>query len=195
VVLDSVGAMRLLVHLHSVIAGTLTLFLLLSLIVFAAAALALEILAAFVVGLGGGVDLSTCHLGIVDHGVGISSCGLATLDFLLLLLFLNTVLVSIGGQVGLWLVGREFGRSRVIGVPVSQVSDVSLADWADVPFDSKSRNSRLFRQNVAADLLEDWLGRWVGVQLLRIILIVDIVTDADELSAVIGTGEEDDGDA
>jgi len=64
----------------------------------------------------------------------------------------------------------------------------------NLPLDSEAGNSWLLGEDVAADLLEDWLGWGIGVELLRVILVVDIVADSNELATVIGAGEEDDGD-
>jgi len=61
----------------------------------------------------------------------------------------------------------------------------------NLPLDSEAGNSWLLGEDVAADLLEDWLGWGIGVELLRVILVVDIVADSNELATVIGAGEED----
>jgi hypothetical protein len=59
----------------------------------------------------------------------------------------------------------------------------------NLPFDSETGNSWLLRENIAADLLKDWLGWGIGVELLRVILIVDVVADSNELTTVIGAGK------
>mgnify|MGYP004190036849 CR=1 FL=1 len=64
----------------------------------------------------------------------------------------------------------------------------------NIPLDSKSGDSRLLCENVTADLLKNWLGWGVGIELLRIIFIVDVVSDTNKLSAIVGAGKEDNGD-
>lgn len=64
----------------------------------------------------------------------------------------------------------------------------------NVPLYRKAGDTWLLSQDVAADLLDDGLRRRVGVQLLGLVLVVDIVADADELAAVVGAGQEDDSD-
>lgn len=64
----------------------------------------------------------------------------------------------------------------------------------NLPLDSETGNSGLLCEDISTDLLEDRLGWWVGIELLRIVLIVDIVSDTNELSAIVGAGKEDDGD-
>lgn len=70
-----------------------------------------------------------------------------------------------------------------------------ICSGQDLPFDSKSSDSWLLRQNVASHFLKDWLSWWIGIELFRIVLVVDIVSDSNKLSAIVGTGEEDDGNA
>lgn len=65
----------------------------------------------------------------------------------------------------------------------------------NIPLDGEARDAGLRIQDIAADLLNDWLGWRVGVQLLRLVLVVDVVADAHELAAVVGAGEQNDGDA
>lgn len=64
-----------------------------------------------------------------------------------------------------------------------------------IPFDRKASNAGLLSKDVPANPIIEWLCRWIGIQLLGIVLVVDIVSDADELAAVVGAGEQDDGDA
>jgi hypothetical protein len=117
-----------LVHLHVVVSAFLALALLL-IVVFGvldvnlfAAGFGLGI---FVVG-GARSILSTCHGGVVALG----SDTLA-LDFLLLLLFFfDAVLVSVGVEVGLRLLGGELRRCRFVGIPV-------LISFAQKPNTSK----------------------------------------------------------
>lgn len=63
------------------------------------------------------------------------------------------------------------------------------------PLDGKSGHTGLFSKDVAAYVLDNRLGRGVCCQLLAIVLIVHIVADPNEFSAVIAAGEEDDGHA
>lgn len=63
------------------------------------------------------------------------------------------------------------------------------------PFDSKASNAGLLGEHVPADAVEEWLCGWVGIELVGVIFIVDVVSDADELAPIVGAGEEDDGDA
>ena len=119
VVLDgAICTIGLLIHLHSIVTSALALFFFLDLLVLTAAALTLKILTALVFRLyGSGVNFSTSHLGVVNHGIWISSG--FTLDTLCFFLFelLCTIFFSVGVQIGLWLVGREFSGGRIIGVP------------------------------------------------------------------------------
>ena len=65
----------------------------------------------------------------------------------------------------------------------------------NIPFDGKSSDSRLLSEDVSSDLLEDGFGWRISIELFGIVLIVDIVSNSYELSAVVGAGKEDDGDA
>ena len=65
----------------------------------------------------------------------------------------------------------------------------------NIPLDRKSSDSRLLREDVSSDLLEDRLGWRISIELFGIVLIVNIVSNSYELSAVVGAGKEDDGDA
>ena len=118
-----------LVHLHIVVSTFLALALLL-LIVFGvldvnlfAAGFGLSIL---VVG-GSRSILSTCHSGIFALGGDTLA-----FDFLLILIlfFLDAVLVSVGVEVGLRLLGGELRRCRFVGIPV-------LISFAQKPNTSK----------------------------------------------------------
>lgn len=62
----------------------------------------------------------------------------------------------------------------------------------NLPLDCESRHSGLLSKDIALDALNDGLGRGLGVKFLRVVLVVDIVTNADELPTVVGTGQEDD---
>lgn len=65
---------------------------------------------------------------------------------------------------------------------------------SSIPFDGEARDTRLLGKNIATDLLDDRLGRRVGIQLLRLVLIVDIVSNANELATIVGAGKQDDSD-
>lgn len=65
----------------------------------------------------------------------------------------------------------------------------------NIPLDSEAGDARLLGQDVAANLLNDGLGGRVGSQLLSLVLVVHIVSDADELAAVVSACQEDDSDA
>ena len=72
--------------------------------------------------------------------------------------------------------------------------------WAEpreknIPLDRKARHARLLGEDIAANLLNDGLRRRGAGQLLAVVLIVDIVSDAHKLAAVVGAGQEDHGDA
>jgi hypothetical protein len=62
-----------------------------------------------------------------------------------------------------------------------------------MPFDSEASNPWLLRKDIPADFLQDWLWRWVGIEFLRIIFVVDIVAHTDEFPTVVGTSEENNG--
>lgn len=61
-----------------------------------------------------------------------------------------------------------------------------------IPLDGKSSHTGLLSKNVATDLLDDGLGGGIGVELLRLIFVVDVVSHSHELTAVIGAGQEHD---
>lgn len=65
----------------------------------------------------------------------------------------------------------------------------------NIPFDGKAGDPRLLGENVALDPLDDGLSGGLGAQLFRIVLIVHVVANSHEFAAVVGTGEEDHGDA
>lgn len=58
------------------------------------------------------------------------------------------------------------------------------------PLDRESGYTRLLSQNIALDPLNNWLGRRLGVKLFRVVLVIDIVTNANEFSTIVGTGQE-----
>lgn len=64
-----------------------------------------------------------------------------------------------------------------------------------IPLDREASHTGLLGKDVAADLLDDGLGRRVGIELLRLIFVVDVVSHAHELPTVVGASQEDDRDA
>ena len=46
---------------------------------------------------------------------------------------------------------------------------------------------------MSPNLLEDWLHWWIGGHLRVVVLVVNIVTDANELAVIVRAGEKDDG--
>lgn len=63
------------------------------------------------------------------------------------------------------------------------------------PLDSEAGHSGLLGENISSNTLDDGLGRRLGVELLRVVLIVDIVTNTDEFPFVVATCEKDHSDA
>ena len=64
-----------------------------------------------------------------------------------------------------------------------------------VPFDGKSSHTRLLRQYVSPHAVDVWLGWGLGIQLFRIVFVVDVVANSDELPAIVAACEENDCDA
>ena len=62
---------------------------------------------------------------------------------------------------------------------------------ASVPFDSEACDSGLFSQNIPPDTIDVRLSRRFGVQLLRIIFIVHIVSHADKFTIVVRACKQD----
>ena len=54
-----------------------------------------------------------------------------------------------------------------------------------VPFDSEASDTRLLREHVTAHTLDVHFGRRLGIELLRIVLVVHVVSHADELPIVV----------
>jgi len=61
-----------------------------------------------------------------------------------------------------------------------------------IPLDSKASNPRLLSEHISSHTFHIWFRRGLVVELLGIVFIVNIVADADELSVVVTTSEEDD---
>jgi hypothetical protein len=66
---------------------------------------------------------------------------------------------------------------------------------SNVPLDSKARHAGLLCKNVATNLLDDGLGRRVGLKLLVVILVVDVVSDTNELATIVGAAQKDNSDS
>jgi hypothetical protein len=63
-----------------------------------------------------------------------------------------------------------------------------------LPLDGESSHAGLLGQHITLHTLDDRLGRRFGVELFRVILIVDVITNADKFSSVVGTSQENDSD-
>jgi hypothetical protein len=61
----------------------------------------------------------------------------------------------------------------------------------NIPFDGESSHTGLFGEHIAAHALNNRLGRGVCGELLRVVLVVNIVTHSHKLSAVVAAGEQD----
>lgn len=60
------------------------------------------------------------------------------------------------------------------------------------PFDCKPSDPRLLSKDVAADLLNDGLARWLRGQLLVHVFVVHVVSHAHKLASIISASEKDD---
>lgn len=60
------------------------------------------------------------------------------------------------------------------------------------PFDSETGHTWLLCEDVSLYSLNDRLRRWLSVELIRVVLVVDVVSDAHKLAAIVGAGQEDD---
>lgn len=196
--LGAIGGLLRLINLHAIVGLSLGLlvFIILS---FAAAALTLEILASLIIFLlSWSGTLNASHSFIITFSSAVSlarSLG----SFLLLLFFLNlvsAVLLSVGYQIGLWLLRWEFSRCRLLRVPTKSLACYSKASCrVHKPFDCKASNAGLLSEHVPTNTVEERLRGWVSIKLIGVVFVVDIVSDADELAAIVGAGEEDDGNA
>lgn len=63
------------------------------------------------------------------------------------------------------------------------------------PFDGETGHTRLLSEDVAFHSLNDGLRRGLSIELLRIVLIVDVVSNSHELASVVGASQEHDCDA
>lgn len=64
-----------------------------------------------------------------------------------------------------------------------------------LPLDVEPGDTGLFGQHAALDSVGEDLCRGLGIQLLRVVFVVDVVANTDKFSAVVGACEENDGDA
>jgi hypothetical protein len=64
-----------------------------------------------------------------------------------------------------------------------------------IPLDGKARYTRLLCENLSLHLFDDRLSRWLQRQCLVCVLVVDVVTHADELTVFIAAAQQDDSDA
>lgn len=65
---------------------------------------------------------------------------------------------------------------------------------ANVPFNSETRDTRLLSKNIATNLLDDRLSRRVGVQFLRLVFVVHVISNAYKFATVIGASQQNDSD-
>jgi len=110
----------------------------------------------------------------------------------------SVLLGIVGSLIGLWLLRREFGGSRILGIPTSPLLIPCANNWqpsGNIPFDGEPRDSGLLGQHVAHNPLEDRLVGRLVLKLGGVVFVADIVANTDELTTIVGTGEEDDGDS
>ena len=65
----------------------------------------------------------------------------------------------------------------------------------DVPLNRKPSDSWLLSKDISSDSLNDGLSWGLGIQLVRIVFVVDVVADSDELPSVVAASQKDDSDA
>ena len=59
-----------------------------------------------------------------------------------------------------------------------------------MPFDCKPRYSGLFSENISPNTVHYGLCRRLCIKFLVVVFVVDIISDAYELSTIIATGKE-----
>lgn len=64
----------------------------------------------------------------------------------------------------------------------------------DSPLDSKPRNAGFLSEHIPLNMINVQFGRILGVHFFRIVCIIDVVSYANELSAIVAAREEDDRD-
>lgn len=62
---------------------------------------------------------------------------------------------------------------------------------SNVPFDSESRYTRLFSEHIPPHAIDVWLRRGFSIELLRVVLVVDVVSYTDKFSTIIAAREKD----
>lgn len=63
------------------------------------------------------------------------------------------------------------------------------------PLDGEAGYARLLSKDVSLNSVDNGLCRGLGVELLRIVLIVDIVANTHKLTTIVGTCQENDSNA
>ena len=63
-----------------------------------------------------------------------------------------------------------------------------------IPFDGKACHTRLLSKHIAPDTLDVGFAWRLSIELLRVIFIIDVVSDTDEFSVVVTAREEDHSD-
>jgi hypothetical protein len=206
---SSLRAVRLpaIVHLHGVLVHGIS-FSLLFLALLILITLALDIdttvvgqLVLVVLNLSLGLVIGIGHIRVA---AGVLAIGL---DFCLILVgFLGAVFLLVGDEISLGLFRRELGGSRGLGIPIEKLwldycptienppthEKPCFVRW-NQPFDGESRNPRLLCQDITTNPLDDGLRGRLSAQLLRVVFVVDIVANSDELAAIVGAGKENHG--
>jgi hypothetical protein len=65
--------------------------------------------------------------------------------------------------------------------------------FVNIPLDSEASHTRLLGKNIPANAVNNRLSRGIGDQLLRVVLVVDIVSDTNKLAAIVAASEKNDG--
>lgn len=63
-----------------------------------------------------------------------------------------------------------------------------------LPLDGETSHTGLLGKDITLHSLDDGLGRGLCVELLRVVLVVDIVSNPNKLASVVGAGQEHDRD-
>jgi hypothetical protein len=121
----------------------------------------------------------------------------------LLIGLVGAVFFLVRNQVGLGLLRGKLGGCRGLGVPglVARLDIVvggmmtGTANAQYSPFDGEAGHTGLLSEDVASHPLNDRLRGGLSIELLRIVLIVDVVSNSHKLASVVGARKEHDGDA
>ena len=70
-----------------------------------------------------------------------------------------------------------------VGVSILAIEALSL--WHIVPVDLELGYTRLLSKDMSVKMLDCWCGRWVLVHLWAVILNIDIVSNTEELLAIL----------